>query len=174
MRIGFYVRQQFHNTILRPVYDICRARHECIISSSFNETIAFRPHVVVQSEGPLQISRLRGALPTAAIIHTRHGLALKNASHAAVQQSDYTCVTSDWMRAEYVAAGVQPRRALMDRAQHALAAPFARQKIEGDLCQLFFLHHLGWRNENFQRIKPRLRYQTSQNLRREKLRAVDL
>lgn len=111
MRIGFYVRQRFHNAILHPVYELCRARHDCLISGSFNETVAFRPHVVMQSEGPLQISRLRASLPTSLIVHTRHGLALKNASYAAVQQSDYTCVTSDWMRAEYVAAGVQPRRA---------------------------------------------------------------
>ncbi len=111
MRIGFYVRQRFHDAILRPVYDLCRARHDCLISGSFNETVAFRPHLVVQSEGALQISRLRASLPTSAIVHMRPSLALKNAGYPAVQQSDYTCLSSDWVRAEYVAAGVQPRRA---------------------------------------------------------------
>lgn len=108
MRVGFYVHHPFHRPILGPVFRLAQGRWRCLFTADQEHLVDFRPDVVVLSEAIAD--KLRARLPRARFVHTRHGLASKRVSYKGANESDYLCVTSEWMREWYLAAGARPRR----------------------------------------------------------------
>jgi hypothetical protein len=110
MRIGLLTYRAFHEPILRPLYERLSARHRCLLTGNESELVAFNPNVVILGESVA--GRLRNQMPRALFVHTRHGLASKNAEYTCrgASDSDYICVTSPAMRQWYLDRGAKPRR----------------------------------------------------------------
>lgn len=53
---------------------------------------------------------LRAHLPFSRFVHTRHGLANKGIPARSFRAADYVWVTSEFVRDEFIALGIQPRR----------------------------------------------------------------
>jgi hypothetical protein len=109
VRVGLLKYREFHDPILRPVYEALCDAHQCLLTSNEEELIGFRPHIVVMGEAVA--GRLRTAMPRALFVHTRHGLASKNVAYKGANEADYLCVTSPFVRDWYVQHKAQPRRA---------------------------------------------------------------
>lgn len=127
MRIGFFLRHPFHDSILRPVFELLQPHHTCRmflpevsrnannpfpmapLRACIEEMMDFRPHVILSGEniGPL---RMRYYMPFSLFVHTRHGLASKGIAYGSVRATDYACVSSPFMHEWYCKAGVMPRR----------------------------------------------------------------
>jgi CDP-glycerol glycerophosphotransferase (TagB/SpsB family) len=65
--------------------------------------------VIVAAED-LTYLHLRAHLPFSRFVHTRHGLANKGIPARSFRAADYVCVTSEFVRDEFIAQGIQPRR----------------------------------------------------------------
>lgn len=108
MRVGVFRYLEFHEPIVRPIYELLRHKHECIYATHFGPLFDFRPHVVVMGEAIFD--KMREELPDALYVHTRHGLASKKITYRGASECDFMCVTSEYMRDWYLAAGARPRR----------------------------------------------------------------
>ena len=84
-------------------------RHECLPTGNTGELTRFLPHVIVAAED-LTYLHLRAHLPFSRFVHTRHGLANKGIPARSFRAADYVCVTSEFVRDEFIAQGIQPRR----------------------------------------------------------------
>lgn len=127
MRVGFFLRHSFHQSILGPIRDLIQTRHECRtflprpigagakafdlapVRACIDDMIRFRPHVVLSGEDVGSL-RLRSFLPQTLFVHTRHGLASKGTTYGAVRAADYACLSSAFVRDWYLEANVAPRR----------------------------------------------------------------
>ena len=110
MRIGIYYRHTFHEAIFQSTIRALEQRHDCLATSDTGKLTRFRPHVIVAAED-LTYLHLRAHLPLSRFVHTRHGLANKGIPARSFRAADYVCVTSEAMRDDFLAQGIQPRRA---------------------------------------------------------------
>ena len=108
MRVGLLKYREFHDPILRPAYGVLQKDHDCLLTLSEEDLVAFRPDVVIMAEAVA--GRLRQRMPRALFIHTRHGLASKKHAYKGANESDYLCVTSHAMKNWYLQNGAHPRR----------------------------------------------------------------
>jgi CDP-glycerol glycerophosphotransferase (TagB/SpsB family) len=108
VRIGLLKYREFHEPILRPAFEALQGRHHCLLTSDESSLIAFEPDVVIMGEAVA--GRLRQAMPWALFVHTRHGLASKNVAYKGANETDYLCVTSEFVRDWYLQNGARPRR----------------------------------------------------------------
>lgn len=109
MRIGLLKYREFHEPILRPAYQVLQGRHDCLLTADEAALIAFDPDVVIMGEAVA--GRLRQMMPRALFVHTRHGLASKNVAYKGANETDFLCVTSEFVRDWYIRNGSRPRRA---------------------------------------------------------------
>jgi CDP-glycerol glycerophosphotransferase (TagB/SpsB family) len=109
MRVGIYYRYTFHHALFTSTLAALERRHECLATSDIGELTRFRPHVVVAAED-ITYLHLRAHLPFSRFVHTRHGLASKGTPARSFRAADYVCVTSDFVRDEFIAQGIRPRR----------------------------------------------------------------
>ncbi|ACB77430.1 CDP-glycerol--poly(glycerophosphate) glycerophosphotransferase [Opitutus terrae] len=110
MRIGIYYRHSFHQAIFASTISALEGAHRCLATSDTGELTRFRPHVIVAGED-LTYLHLRAHLPFTRFVHTRHGLANKGTPARSFRAADYVCLTSDYVRDEFLAQGIRPRRA---------------------------------------------------------------
>lgn len=110
MRIGIYHRHSFHQAIFASTISALEGTHRCLATSDTGELTRFRPHVIVAGED-LTYLHLRAHLPATRFVHTRHGLASKGTPARSFRAADYVCLTSDYVRDEFLAQGIRPRRA---------------------------------------------------------------
>lgn len=110
MRVGIYYRHSFHRAIFSSTISALERRHSCLATSDTGELTRFRPHVIVAGED-LTYLHLRAQLPFSRFVHTRHGLANKGVPARSFRAADYVCVTSEFVRDEFLAQGIRPRRA---------------------------------------------------------------
>jgi CDP-glycerol glycerophosphotransferase (TagB/SpsB family) len=109
MRVGIYYRHSFHHAIFQSTISALSERHQCLATSDTGELTRFLPHVIVAAED-LTYLHLRAHLPFSRFVHTRHGLANKGIPARSFRAADYVCVTSEFVRDEFIAQGIQPRR----------------------------------------------------------------
>lgn len=109
MRVGFFLRYPFHESIFRSTLAALRSRHHCLATGDTHELTRFRPHVVVAAED-ITYLHLRAHLPRSIFVHTRHGLASKGVPERSFRAADYVCVTSEYVRYDFLRRGVRPRR----------------------------------------------------------------
>ena len=109
MRVGIYYRYSFHQAIFQSTISALSERHQCLATSDTGELTRFLPHVIVAAED-LTYLHLRAHLPFSRFVHTRHGLANKGIPARSFRAADYVCVTSEFVRDEFIALGIQPRR----------------------------------------------------------------
>jgi CDP-glycerol glycerophosphotransferase (TagB/SpsB family) len=109
MRVGIYYRHNFHQAIFQSTISALQVDHQCLATSDTGELTRFRPHVIVAAED-LTYLHLRAHLPFSRFVHTRHGLANKGIPARSFRAADYVCVTSEFVRDEFLAQGIQPRR----------------------------------------------------------------
>lgn len=110
MRVGIYYRYSFHQAIFSSTIAALERKHRCLATSDTGELTRFRPHVIVAGED-LTYLHLRGHLPFSRFVHTRHGLANKGIPARSFRAADYVCLTSEYVRDEFLAQGIKPRRA---------------------------------------------------------------
>lgn len=108
MRVGLLKYRQFHEPILRPAFEALQGQHRCLLTGDEQALIDFDPNVIVMGEAVA--GRLRGVMPRAIFVHTRHGLASKNVAYKGATEADFLCVTSDFVRDWYIQNGARPRR----------------------------------------------------------------
>jgi CDP-glycerol glycerophosphotransferase (TagB/SpsB family) len=108
MRIGFLAYAKFHDAILQPIHENLRRNHWCLYTANREALFDFKPHVVIMGEAIF--GELRPRLPNTVFVHTRHGLASKRVAYQGANESDYLCVTSDYMREWYQQGGAKPLR----------------------------------------------------------------
>ena len=109
MRVGIYYRHSFHQAIFQSTISALSEHHQCLATSDTGELTRFLPHVIVAAED-LTYLHLRAHLPFSRFVHTRHGLANKGIPARSFRAADYVCVTSEYVRDEFIAQGIQPRR----------------------------------------------------------------
>lgn len=109
MRVGIYYRHSFHQAIFQSTISALSDRHQCLATSDTGELTRFLPHVIIAAED-LTYLHLRAHLPFSRFIHTRHGLANKGIPARSFRAADYVCVTSEYVRDQFIAQGIQPRR----------------------------------------------------------------
>ncbi len=109
MRIGFFLSQPFHESVFRSTLAAIGNDESCLVSSDLKELIHFRPHVVVLA-GDHALNRLRAQLPRTIFVSVRPGLTRAVAVERSYRSSDYVCLTSDCVRAEYERREVRPKR----------------------------------------------------------------
>lgn len=109
MRVGIYYRHSFHHAIFQSTISALNQHHQCLATSDTGELTRFLPHVIVAAED-LTYLHLRAHLPFSRFVHTRHGLANKGIPARSFRAADYVCVTSEFVRDEFIAQGIQPRR----------------------------------------------------------------
>jgi teichoic acid glycerol-phosphate transferase len=108
VRIGLFKYHEFHDPILRPACRALEGRHQCLLTAQESALVAFQPDVVIMAEAIA--GRLRTVMPRTLFVHTRHGLASKNVAYKGANESDFLCVTSDFVRDWYLKNGARPRR----------------------------------------------------------------
>jgi CDP-glycerol glycerophosphotransferase (TagB/SpsB family) len=109
MRVGIYYRHSFHQAIFQSTISALSRQHQCLATSDTGELTRFLPHVIVAAED-LTYLHLRAHLPFSRFVHTRHGLANKGIPARSFRAADYVCVTSEFVRDEFIAQGIRPRR----------------------------------------------------------------
>jgi len=109
MRVGIYYRHSFHQAIFQSTISALSQKHQCLATSDTGELTRFLPHVIVAAED-LTYLHLRAHLPFSRFVHTRHGLANKGIPARSFRAADYVCLTSEFVRDEFLAMGIQPRR----------------------------------------------------------------
>jgi len=108
VRVGLLKYREFHEPILRPAFEALQSQHRCLLTADEQALIDFEPHVVVMGEAIA--GRLRAVMPRTLFVHTRHGLASKNVAYKGASESDFLCVTSEFVRDWYLQNGARPRR----------------------------------------------------------------
>lgn len=109
MRVGIYYRHTFHQAIFASTIAALDGAHQCLATSDTGDLTRFRPHVIVAGED-LTYLHLRAHLPFTRFVHTRHGLANKGTPARSFRAADYVCLTSEYVRDEFLAQGIRPRR----------------------------------------------------------------
>jgi len=107
MRIGFHLAYDFHHAMLNPIYALLREEFPCLITTNAKSIIAFKPRILVLADAHYHY--FRGKLPGTIIIWVRHGFSNKNHVSRCITGSDFACVSSPWMRDEYIRMGARPR-----------------------------------------------------------------
>lgn len=109
-RVAFHMKSKFHQAILAPGWQACRAMHQTLLTHDVEEILAHAPDVVVACDS--QLVSMRRLIPDVSFVNTRHGLASKQHSASNAGSADYLCVASEeqaqWLRDR----GIEPRKAI--------------------------------------------------------------
>lgn len=107
VRIGFYlIRDSFH-AMLEPVYLALKDEFPCLMTKNLHSIVSFKPQILLTAGSLYYLYRSR--LPGTIIIWVRHGFASKNVLRKAITGSDFACLSSQWLRDEYIRKGWNPR-----------------------------------------------------------------
>ncbi|OGP81309.1 MAG: hypothetical protein A2Z08_09875 [Deltaproteobacteria bacterium RBG_16_54_11] len=107
MHIGFHLTYDFHHAMLDPIYALLRDEYPCLMAKDAKAIIDFKPKVLALADAHYHY--FRGKLPGTIIIWVRHGFSNKNHVSRCISGSDFACVSSPWMRDEYIRMGARPR-----------------------------------------------------------------
>ena len=105
-RIGFHILWDFHHAVLDPIYDLLKDDFQCLITKDAERLIQFNPKILVLADRHYHL--FRNKLPNTIIIWTRHGFSSKNETGKGVNGCDFACVSSEWVRDEFIRRGFQP------------------------------------------------------------------
>jgi hypothetical protein len=105
--IGFHVVEPFQHSILYPIYARLRDEFPCLIADSARKMIDFRPRIIVVATD--YYHPFRECLPGTAIVWTRHGFSSKNNPKHTILGCDFACVSSEWVRDDFMRRGWEPR-----------------------------------------------------------------
>ncbi len=106
-RIGFHIFNDFYRPMLEPVHSILKDDFPCLITKNLNSIVSFKPRILLVADNRYYLYRSR--LPGTIIIWVRHGFSSKNVLRSSIIGSDFTCVSSEWIRDEYIRRGWKPR-----------------------------------------------------------------
>jgi len=106
-RIGFFVAEAFQRAMLAPVYEELRDEFPCLLADNVEQIIEFRPRILLVATEYYQ--PFREQLPNTIIIWTRHGFASKNVAKRGVRGCDFACLSSEWVRDDFIQRGWNPR-----------------------------------------------------------------
>lgn len=107
MRIGFHLLHDFHHAMLNPIYSLLKDEFPCLITKDVDSIIAFKPKILILADA--HYYRFRGRLPVTIIVWIRHGFSSKNFLRRSITGCDFACVSSKWVRNEYIRRGWNPR-----------------------------------------------------------------
>jgi hypothetical protein len=107
MNIGFHLGYEFHHAILDPIYALLKEESPCLLTQDADAIIDFKPKILVLADAHYHF--FRGRLPGTIIIWVRHGFSDKNHLGRSITGCDFACVSSEWMRDEYIRMGLRPR-----------------------------------------------------------------
>ena len=106
-RIGFYMLHDYYWAMLEPVYSILKDEFPCLMTKNLNSIVSFKPRILLIADSRYYLYRSR--LPGTIIIWVEHGFVSKNALGRAVIGADFACVSSEWLRDEYIRRSWNPR-----------------------------------------------------------------
>jgi hypothetical protein len=105
-KIGFHILWDFHHSVLDPIYDLLKDDFNCLMTKNVENLIQFNPKVLILADR--QYHLFRNGLPKTIIVWTRHGFASKNEAGKGVTGCDFACVSSEWVREEFIKRGFIP------------------------------------------------------------------
>jgi len=106
-RIGFFVAETFQRAMLAPIYEELRHEFPCLLTDDVDQVIEFQPRILLVATEYYQPFRER--LRDTIIIWTRHGFASKNSTKRGVRGCDFACLSSEWVRDDFIRRGWYPR-----------------------------------------------------------------
>jgi len=106
-RIGFHLHHKFQHAMLDPVYKLLRDDFPSIITEDVATIIKFKPKILILADAHYYC--FRAQLPETMIIWIRHGFSSKNFLKRSIIGCDFACVSSEWVRDEYLRRGWRPR-----------------------------------------------------------------
>ena len=106
VHIGFHLFHDFYRAMLEPVYLILKDEFPCLMTKNLNSIFAFKPQILLVADDRYYLYRSR--LPGTIIVWVRHGFASKNVLSKCITGSDFSCVSSEWLRDEYIQRGWNP------------------------------------------------------------------
>jgi teichoic acid glycerol-phosphate transferase len=106
-RIAFHRLYDFHDAMLKPLYAELKDEFDCLYSDSVDEVISFAPDILVLSDSHFFL--FRASLPHTITVWTRHGLISKNYAAPSILQCDFACVSSVWVKDDFIRKGHCPR-----------------------------------------------------------------
>ncbi|MBA7569687.1 hypothetical protein ES708_11428 [subsurface metagenome] len=107
VRIGFHPFHDFYRAMLEPVYLILKEEFPCLMTKDLNSLLDFKPQILLVADNRYYLYRPR--LPGTIIVWVRHGFVSKNGMSRSITGSDFSCVSSEWLRDEYLRNGWNPR-----------------------------------------------------------------
>jgi len=107
MRIGFHLSYDFHHAMLDPIYALLKEEFPCLMTRDAGAIIDFKPKILVLASAHYHI--FRGKLAGTIVIWVRHGFSDKNSVRHCIDGCDFACVSSNWVRDEYIRLGMHPR-----------------------------------------------------------------
>jgi hypothetical protein len=93
--------------MLEPVYLILKEEFPCLMTKDLKALLAFKPQILLVADNRYYLYRPR--LPGTIIVWVRHGFVSKNVLGGCITGSDFSCVSSQWLRDEYLRRGWKPR-----------------------------------------------------------------
>lgn len=105
-RIGFHILWDFHHSVLDPIYDLLKDDFHCLMTKNIESLIQFNPKILILADR--HYHHFRNRLPETIIVWTRHGFASKNEAGKGVTGCDFACVSSEWVRDEFIRRGFMP------------------------------------------------------------------
>lgn len=140
-RVGFFLESPFHAPMVLPVREHVQMRLPTLVSGDLKEMAQFQPHIVVLADH--FNAYFRRLLPSTLIVWTRHGFSSKNYLRRAIAWCDFACVSSEWVRDDLRARGMEPMIdywvtgfPAMDNALSARVSP-DRSRAGGEATLLF-------------------------------------
>lgn len=107
-RVAFHLKSPFHEAIVRPGYMACRGRHHVLVCQDAEELVAFDPQVIVACDSHL--AGLKGLMPDAVTVQTRHGMGSKGHAPLLAQTCDYLCLSHANQERFFTERGARPAR----------------------------------------------------------------
>lgn len=107
VRIGFHILTDYYYPMLEPVHSILKDEFPCLMTKNLSSIVSFKPQILLVADYPYHLYRPR--LPGTIIIWVRHGFSSKNILRRSIMGSDFACVSSEWLRDEYIRKGWNPR-----------------------------------------------------------------
>jgi hypothetical protein len=107
VRIGFHLYHEFYRAMLEPVYQELKEEFPCLMTKDLKALLDFKPRILLVVDNRYYLYRPR--LPGTIIVWVRHGFVNKNILGKSITGSDFGCLSSQWVRDEYLRKGWKPR-----------------------------------------------------------------
>lgn len=107
VRIGFHLFHEFYRAMLEPIYLILKDEFPCLMTKDLKALLDFKPRILLVADKRYYLYRPQ--LPGTIIVWVRHGFVSKNILSKSITGCDFGCVSSQWVRDDFLRSGWKPQ-----------------------------------------------------------------